>query len=198
MTVTATARLSKDEFEKLAEGFFNDVFWFDQMGCASPRLLAWIGDRADSQGLARDFHARLVRTAQRKGYLVDPSTSIAKLAYADRLALDQPVDCVEWLSNELTVITLDRLADFRDQVMGAGTLVQAFLRDLADLQPFLRSKDQTLVQFGFSRDEMERFIVDSRGRGIDRVVPVSHALDFHHIWDGLDLLANFTRIVTVT
>lgn len=183
--------------ERLAERFFNDVFWFDQMGCASPRLVAWIGDRAVSQALAADFHRRLVQAAQKKGYVVDPSTAIAKLAYADRLTLEQPVERVCWLSNELTVITFEHLADFRDQIMGAGTLVQTFESGLESLQPFLRAKDQTLVQYGFSREEIEKFVVETRGRGIDRVVAVGRALDFHHLWDGFDLIATFTRVVTV-
>ncbi|HKJ73370.1 MAG TPA: acyl-CoA reductase, partial [Alphaproteobacteria bacterium] len=31
------------ERDALAQNFFNDVFWFDQMGCGSPRILFWVG-----------------------------------------------------------------------------------------------------------------------------------------------------------
>lgn len=191
-------RLVDAERDRLTERSFNDIYLFDQMGCASPRLIAWIGEPASARQLAKDFNSRLARTAHAKGYTVDTAAAIAKLAYADRLTLAYPVESVERLSNELTVITLEQLADFREQVMGAGTLVQVFLSSLDDLQPFLLSKDQTLVQFGFARTEMEQFIVAGHGHGIDRVVGVGSALDFHYLWDGLDLIASFTRIVPVS
>ncbi len=28
---------------KVASGFFNDLFWFDQMACSSPHVVFWIG-----------------------------------------------------------------------------------------------------------------------------------------------------------
>ena len=42
--------------EALASDFFNDVFWFDQMGCGSPRVLVWLGDPG---ALAADLYGRL-------------------------------------------------------------------------------------------------------------------------------------------
>ncbi|HET9516299.1 MAG TPA: gamma-glutamyl phosphate reductase, partial [Actinoplanes sp.] len=36
------------------------------------------------------------------------------------------------------------------------------------------------------------------GRGIDRVVPFGSALSFAAVWDGYDLLSEFSRITTVT
>jgi hypothetical protein len=35
------------------------------------------------------------------------------------------------------------------------------------------------------------------GRGVDRIVPFGSALTFSAIWDGYDLLAEFSRLVTV-
>ena len=43
----AVASLHDTGIEQLAERVFNDVFWFDQLGCGSPRLCLWIGDRYD-------------------------------------------------------------------------------------------------------------------------------------------------------
>ena len=42
------------ERARLADQFFNDAFWFDQMACSSPRLLVWLGiARRIAPGLAR-------------------------------------------------------------------------------------------------------------------------------------------------
>jgi len=35
------------------------------------------------------------------------------------------------------------------------------------------------------------------GRGIDRVVPFGQALSFASVWDGYDLLTEFTRLTTL-
>jgi len=34
-------------------------------------------------------------------------------------------------------------------------------------------------------------------RGIDRIVPIGHSLDFNAIWDGYDLVEQFSRKVTI-
>ena len=34
-------------------------------------------------------------------------------------------------------------------------------------------------------------------RGIDRVVPIGNALDFNSIWDGYDLVEQFSRKVSI-
>jgi hypothetical protein len=36
-------------------------------------------------------------------------------------------------------------------------------------------------------------LLDSGIRGVDRVVPIGHTMDFDFIWDGYDLVAQLTR-----
>jgi hypothetical protein len=64
--------------------------------------------------------------------------------------------------------------------------------------PMLRRQDQTLTYFGFTADEMVSFAQRAGGRGIDRIVPMWRALEFSTVWDGYDLLREFTRLVTVS
>ncbi|WP_426508590.1 hypothetical protein ACPPVO_58855 [Dactylosporangium sp. McL0621] len=68
---------------------------------------------------------------------------------------------------------------------------------LAELAPAIRRKDQTLAQFGFTRAELDDFVTLVAGRGLDRIVPFGQALTFAGVWDGLDLLHEFTRIITI-
>jgi hypothetical protein len=66
-----------------------------------------------------------------------------------------------------------------------------------ELATQLDDRDQTLVQFGFDTTQLRELLHAVGSRAIDRVVPVGRALDFHHIWDGTDLLGTLTRRITL-
>ena len=182
---------------ELAEKFFNDVFWFNQMGCASPRLVVWVGTREAGEGAAAALFASLSAVVRAKGYRVELGVALDKITFAYRSMLDLPVRRVEFYDNELCVLTLEELLDVRAGGFGGGTLMQVAVDGLSALVDFVDRKDQTLTQFGFSDDELRGLIRDLRGRGIDRVVPIGKALEFHHVWDGFDLMNQFTRLVQI-
>lgn len=52
--------LDSDARDRLAEQFFNDAYFFDQMGCSSARLLVWVGDSAEA---SQDFRGRVRATS---------------------------------------------------------------------------------------------------------------------------------------
>ena len=54
-----------------------------------------------------------------------------------------------------------------------------------------------MSHFGFALDELREFVAAVGGRGIDRIVPFGQALSFAPIWDGYDLLTEFTRATTL-
>lgn len=193
----AVLDLDPEQRRRLAETFYNDVFWFDQMGCASPRIVFWVGPPALGKAAAATFFGALGEVIEAKGYRIELGTALGKLGYAYRSILDLPVSRIELLRNELCVLSLDEAADFRDTVFGAGTLMQVALDALPALAGFVVRKDQTLTHFGFAADELEALARTLNGRGIDRIVPVGRALGFHHVWDGLDLLRQFSRLVHV-
>jgi hypothetical protein len=193
----AVLDLDPEQRHALVEKFYNDVFWFDQMGCASPRIVFWVGSPELGRMASYSFFKALKEIIEKKGYRVELGTVLGRLGYAYRSILDLPVSRLELHRNELYVLTLDQAVDFRETVFGAGTLMQVALDRLADLVGFVVRKDQTLTQFGFASDELEALVRTLNGRGLDRIVPVGRALDFHHVWDGMDLLRQFSRLVHV-
>jgi hypothetical protein len=80
---------------------------------------------------------------------------------------------------------------------GGGLLFQAYAKELNEIAPLIIRRDQTLTHFGFTRDELRNLARLLNGRGIDRIVPVGHALNFNRFWDGYDLLREFTRTVYI-
>lgn len=182
---------------RLAEQLFNDAYWFDQLGCASPRLLVWVGD-GDAVDAAREIlFSELAQVIHQKRYTLEPGAAIAKMTYLYGALIDRPVENLRQDGNELSVLTLTNLAAFDRSHPGAGLFFEARVDALADLVEFVERKDQTLTTHGFSNGELVEFARSLHGRGIDRIVPMGEALSFSSLWDGYDLLAELTRTVQV-
>jgi hypothetical protein len=197
--VKAEAYLALDEEERagVAERFFNDAYWFDQMGCSSPRMVVWVGSDEDTERGAEAFYERLQSVVTAKGYEVDTATAINKMTYGYRSVLDQPVTALHRFSNEMSALRLERFTEAGTDFCGAGLFFDVRLEQLTDLADHVVRRDQTLSHFGFSRGELRAFADRVNGRGIDRIVPFGQALTFGRFWDGYDLLQAFSRRVLV-
>lgn len=179
--------------DQAAERFFNDSYWFDQMGCSSPRIVYWIGDEV---GLGPDdFFARVDAVKRAKGYEVDTATALSKIAYSYRSVLDLGAEQVHRLDNEMTVIDIPAPTSSEGDFSGAGTFLQVRCANLGDLLPVITRRDQTVSHLGFGTDDLHALAIALNGRGIDRFVPFGEALTFNRIWDGNDLLQSFSRRV---
>lgn len=196
--VDAVAALGDPERDALADRFANDAFWFDQRACSSPRLVVWIGDESRAREIADDFWPRVAAAASRRGIHTDASTALAKLTEAARCAADERVDSVHRITPEVMVVRLRALEGFRRTAPGGGLFHEVSLPSLETLAPHLEKRDQTLGVFGIPRDTIVAAARVFNGQGIDRFVPVGQALAFQHVWDGYDLLQQFTRRVTVS
>jgi hypothetical protein len=77
---------------------------------------------------------------------------------------------------------------------GGGLFVETRIDALGCLADLLDPRCQTIASFGVPRKDWESFL-SLAPRLADRVVPVGRALEFGPIWDGMDLLREFTRLV---
>jgi hypothetical protein len=183
--------------ERIAEAFYNDAYWFDQMGCSSPRLVIWCGDGTEIAAASGSFFQAVHSVVRRRGFRVDTGTAIGKMTFAYRAVLDAPVSGYLALGNELTVLPVDALEGLDRDHCGGGLFFQFAARGLQELVPFVRRKDQTLTHFGFEPAELFALAAALAGRGIDRMVPVGQALAFDRYWDGMDLLQEMSRRVAI-
>lgn len=180
------ARATEDERRAAAEGFRNDVFWFDQAACASPRGVYWVGG-----SFAGEFRALLAEVA--RGDVPEPAMAVQKRVGVYGAAADGRVTRVAFDSAAVTTVEApDVIRDW----LGAGVLTHSTVRSLDELVPKVVRRDQTITHFGFSRAELTDFA--RKLSGVDRLVPFGSALKFAPVWDGYDLLTEFTRMVTVT
>jgi Acyl-CoA reductase (LuxC) len=183
--------------DELAKALYDDAYWFDQMGCASPRLLVWCGEPEAAADAGDDLYSRLADVILERGYALETGAVITKLTYAFAAAADRPVTSARREHNELTVLRLESLNAFDRTHPGAGLFFEAVVPELADLTTFITRKDQTMTAFGFADEELRAFVAAANGRGVDRIVPFGQALAFDRLWDGMDLLSELTRRVVV-
>lgn len=181
----------------VAEGFVNDTYWFDQAACSSPRTVFWVGSEDDCDAARADFTDHVARVVTVRGWGVDAAMAVEKRVSTYGLAADGLAESVEFRGNALAVVRLSAAAAAPRRWLGAGTFAHARLAALGELVPLVERRDQTMTHFGFGQDELEELARGLAGRGVDRMVPVGSALSFHRVWDGVDLPAEFTRLVTI-
>jgi hypothetical protein len=188
------------------DGFANDLYWFDQAACSSPQTLFWIGPTAktadavtaDAVTAARaEFDELLAEVVARRGWRVDPAMAVEKHVATYGLAASGAATKVRFNGNAVANVSLAGLGDVQRRWLGAGTICHVTVGSLAELAPAIQRRDQTLSQYGFTMSELDDFVTILAGRGIDRIVPFGQALTFAGTWDGLNLLHEFTRIITI-
>lgn len=195
--ISAYSALSDSGKDQLVNKFYNDSFWFDQMGCSSPRLMLWVGE-TDSNIYSQDFFLRLGNLTSHKNYEIETATVIGKISSSYSTAIGLQNTKISTFGNNVTVVETNDFPEIRGDFCGGGLFHVWKINDLKELSQHLNRKDQTLSVFGFSDSELQKFILDAAGRGIDRIVEIGSALDFNRFWDGYDLLQGFTRRVSVT
>lgn len=189
--------LTEAERDRLAQLFFNDAYWFDQLGCSSARLLLWVGS-GELATASSDFYDRVRSIARHKAYQVDASAAIAKLSQSHRTMIDAEVGAYSAPDNVITVLTMSSFPDVRGEFCGAGLFYELQVASITDIAPHIKRADQTLATFGVPEVQLQRLVQMLCGRGIDRIVPFGQALQFNRFWDGYDLLSELTRKVTIT
>lgn len=194
---TATTALPDQEMRELAKRFCNDMLWFAQQACSSPRCLYWIGS-ADVIAMAKASFWPAVRDQARQ---FEDETAALMARVTDACLLATVADGTR-LEDSLAAyplrLSVDRAGgELREIQSGYGLIIEVDLAGLNQLAHQLDDRDQTMVAFGLDHAKLAAFVSSLPNRALDRVVPVGRALDFHHIWDGTDLFAVLMRRITL-
>ncbi|MEZ4399772.1 MAG: acyl-CoA reductase [Kofleriaceae bacterium] len=193
----AVVALDDAGLRALAEQLANDLFWFDQAACASPRLAVWIGAAAAAGPVRDRLWRAVVEVAAGRGHRPEMAVRMARELFVHQAVLDGPVVARSDFGTALTVLRVDRLDGLARVHPGGGVLFEAVAPSLASLDRWITRKDQTLTHFGLPRHELVELAQRLAGRGLDRLVPVGQALQMARYWDGYDLVDQFLRHVHV-
>jgi hypothetical protein len=191
--INADALINETNLDKLAEGFYNDTYLFDQNACTAPRLVIWTGKKENIvEGKNLFWEAVQKRLGQ---YELSSILSIDKLS----ALYWQSTQCegimrVTPKDNKLWRIHVTNLSHDIDKYRCAGGYFLEYeAASLNELKEIVNRKYQTLAYYGYSRKELSDFLKFNRLNGIDRVVPFGKTMDFDLIWDGYDLILSLSR-----
>jgi hypothetical protein len=189
-------RMEEPALKKFCGDLFNDIYLMDQAACSSPQLIAWIGKKEDVQSAQAKLWPVVVKIAEQK-YSIQAVHVMDKFVQSCRSAVSGPhVEAIERSGNVLYRIALSQLNQHQDECRGYfGTIHEVVLPSLDALAPIVNERYQTLTNQGIDNSEVRGWIVRNQLRGIDRVVPVGHALDMNIVWDGHDMVNSLSRII---
>lgn len=188
---------SEPGFDEAIHRFYNDSYWFGQMACSSPRLIVWTGDKDQILQAQERFWPALNQFLKKKDEELYAALQVQKLTTGYLLSTDK--DAIHFdHSSHFSRLKLTAIGEgVREQHCGGGLFLELEIQQLDELIPYLADKDQTLSYYGYTKEQLQEFAQKLVNRGIDRIVPFGQALDFEGVWDGNDLIMNFTREIVI-
>ena len=191
--INADKLISETNIDKLAEGFYNDTYLFDQNACSAPRLVLWTGEK-ENIAKAKDIFWEAIQRRLEK-YELSSILSVEKLSalYWQSTQCDG-VQRVTTEDNKLWRINIGNLtADIDKYRCAGGYFIEYDVDSLNELKRIVNRKYQTLAYYGYSAEELRDLVKSNRLNGIDRIVPFGKTTDFSLIWDGHDLIRALSR-----
>lgn len=189
--IDADAYLREGNMERLALDFYNDTYLSDQNACTSPRVVVWLGQRVSE---ARElFWKELFRLVESK-YRFQTIQGVDKLSqlYISATQYGQ-VSRENGYNNLLYRVKVDKLSSELMKYRGnSGYFYEYSCHDITELKDLCNDTHcQTICLVG--DDSIVKPLIDLGVKGIDRVVPVGHTMDFDLLWDGYNLVEELTR-----
>lgn len=187
--------------KKIAVDFYNETYLTDQNACTSPRVVVWHGKKTDEA--KQEFWQNLHTVIIEKKYRLEARQSVDKLVTACRVAaasetsMSGTVQVIPYKGNLIMRLQVEKLtSDLMVYRGNSGYFYEYDCSDLKDIRNFCNdTKCQTLGYIGAVEDFEP--LLHSGIKGLDRVVPIGHMMDFDLIWDGYDLYDSMTRAVAV-
>lgn len=196
--VNAKSYIEYDQKEKLAELFYSDSYFMEQRACSSPKLVAWIGAAEIARDASQEFWMNLQKIVTSKKPNIDTSLIMDK--FTDLTIFSMLRDAKQSFGeiNHLNVIQLKELDDLSIQLNpGGGLFYEVLAKDMQSLFSNMNRSYQTVSVFGIKQSEIESIIETGGINGADRFVKMGKASDFDYVWDGFDLLKEFSRLISV-
>lgn len=178
--------------------FFNDSIWFSQQACSSPRLVSWVGAKEKCILARNRFWKKFEQQLSSKTYDDSPGMVMDRFVTSCMVATDQLY--IETTSNKFpTRILLNSkpLTFIKNYHCGNGLFYEQIFETVPQFFLSLTDREQTLSVFGFNEAEIKKYVNVLPMRSVDRITQIGKALDFGYVWDGCNLLHEFTRQIDI-
>ena len=183
----------------LISAFVKDISGFSQQACSSPKCLIWQGSDDEIKAAKEKFWQELDEVSEQAGLDKTLSELMAKKVSLQKMAVTYPIKNIEEYKTisraDINISQID--VSLLKLISGHGLIVQSQISEIQDLSNILSEHYQTLTYWGYERDKLLKKIANKEDvlLNFDRIELIGHALDFHYIWDGYDLLHEFCRLI---
>ena len=213
--------LADENKHRVAQDFYNDTYLSDQNACTSPRAVVWIGKTEDIEAAKALFWSELHKLVEYQ-YNFQQIQGVDKLSEFCLSAVNCVEEKPELIKPEDNLIVrvkvdllTDRLMDYR------GNSGFFYEYDIAVNEPGSDINDARACNFngnaGLVKSALEKIcdnvhcqtigiigekelllpLLKSGIKGIDRVVPIGHTMDFDLVWDGYNLVDRLSKYVVI-
>lgn len=182
---------------RTAKDFYNDTYLTDQQACTAPRLICWIGSD-DLVKQAADVFWKELAVAVENTYEFQEIQGVDKLT--NLLLAATEIEELSFSKHEDGRMYRAGLEKLNKKIMdyrgNSGFFYEYNLKDESELNVMSDKRIQTVSYIG-EKEKIKAVVDKFRTKGIDRIVPTGHSMDFDFIWDGYDLITELTRKISV-
>jgi len=195
--INADLYINETSPKKIASAFYNDTYLFDQNACTSPHLVIWLGTDENVKRAKGIFWSNLHEVVTAR-YQFQPHLAVDKLtAFYNQAIHMEGIKKTETPDNLIWRIELNNLPEDIDQYRCNGGYFSEYTASLSELNSIISDKYQTLVYYGFEKEDLIKFISQNKPGGIDRIVPIGQTTDFSLTRDGCNLIETLSREISV-
>jgi hypothetical protein len=185
--------------QDIIKGFFNDTNFFNQQACSSPKLIIWLGSDEDISKARNKFWN------QYQDFISANVTNDTPGMAMDRFVASSFYTANDLVFNNLLKNDYPKRLEIKDSSSplireshpGNGLFLEMKKHSIDEIAKEIRGIDQTLSYIGLSKKDITNLVMQISNRGVDKIVPVGKALDFNIIWDGYDLVEQFSRKIVI-
>jgi len=194
--IDADAYLACEEKSKLALDFYNDTYLNDQNACTSPSIVVWLGEQSE---VAKMQFWRTLHEIVKERYSLQAVQAVDKLTAL--CLLGENGEGAKALTREDNYIFRVKLEGLQEELLkyrgNSGFFMEYIASDIAEITPICINQCQTISYYGVEQKKLEKFLLECRPLGIDRIVPIGTTLNFSLVWDGYDLIRSMSRQISV-
>lgn len=185
-----------NNWDKVAQDFYNDTYLYDQNACSSPRLMYWIGADEVIEEAKEIFWDNVIKYIYPM-YELKPVIVVDKLVMDYRAAIElDNVKIIKYKNNLVDRIELKELpSDVTKYMCSGGSFMEYSSDNLDDLKKIVNNKFQTMSYLGLDSKKLVEWVINNGLKGVDRIVQMGKTMDFSLTWDGYDLIEIMTRKV---
>ena len=178
--------------------FSNDIALFSQKACSSPKQIIIIDPNLDFKKSYKFLNSFLKDCDLQISLMneLEEFYTLNNLKSSCELAANIHEDCnTIKLANIFGLYSNEKNELFNDFEFENCCFLIRHIKEIHEINNFLKDNNQTIVEIGLSQSERDILIRIASPLGTDRIVSAGKALNMDIFWDGYDTVGIMSRYV---